>query len=247
MCDQAPIGKLIIGRRQGRPAMPVAIALADENLIVREGVSHVLADQPELDVVASCGDLAAVVAAIERASPAVVVTDVRMPPTKTDEGIRLAALLRDHHPGVGVVLLLDRPDPAHALALVAAGPERRACLLKGRVHDGAHKLVSAIEAVAAGGSTIDSRIVVPLVAAKLRADGSPLRRLTTGERHVLTGVAMGAPNAEIAQALGLAIGAVEERIESIFVKLGLPRCEDTSQRMRAMLEWLAGARPPVPG
>ena len=221
--------------------MPVAIALADENLIVREGVSHVLADQPELDVVASCGDLAAVVAAIDRASPAVLVTDVRMPPTKTDEGIRLAALLRERHPGVGVVLLVDRPDCAHALALVAPGPERRACLLKGRVHDGAQKLVLAIEAVAAGGSMIDARIVVPLVAAKMRADGSPLRRLTAGERHVLTGIAMGATNAAIALALGLEMGAVEERVESIFLELGLPGCEETSRRMKTVLQWLAEA------
>jgi DNA-binding NarL/FixJ family response regulator len=227
--------------------MPVAIALADENLIVREGVSQVLADQPELDVVASCGDLAAVVAAMERASPAVVVTDVRMPPTKTDEGIRLAALLRERHPGVGVVLLIDRPDCAHALALVAPGPERRACLLKERVHDGAQKLVLAIEAVAAGGSMIDPRIVVPLVAAKMRADGSPLWRLSAGERHVLTGIAMGATNAGIALALGLEIGAIEERVESIFLKLGLARCEDTSRRMRTMLQWLAEPQRHVPG
>jgi DNA-binding NarL/FixJ family response regulator len=227
--------------------MPVAIALADDNLIVREGVSHVLADQPELDVVATCGDLTTVVAAIDRASPAVVVTDVRMPPTKTDEGIRLAALLRERHPGVGVVLLIDRPDPAHALALVAPGPERRACLLKERVHHDAQKLVSAIEAVAAGGSMIDSRIVVPLVAAKMRADGSPLWRLTAGERDVLTGVAMGATDADIAQALRLAIAAVQERVESIFVKLGLPTCEDTSQRMRTTLRWLAETRRHAPG
>jgi len=227
--------------------MPVAIALADENLIVREGLSHVLADQPELDVVAACGDLAAVVAAIERASPAVVVTDVRMPPTKTDEGIRLAALLRESHPGVGVVLLVDRPDSAHALALVAPGPERRACLLKERVHDGAQKLVLAIEAVAAGGSMIDARIVVPLVAAKMRADGLPLWRLSAGERHVLTGIAMGATNAGIALALGLEIGAVEERVESISIELGLPRCEDASRRMRTMLQWLAESRPHVRG
>jgi DNA-binding NarL/FixJ family response regulator len=227
--------------------MPVAIALADENVIVREGVSHVLADQPELDVVASCGDLAAVVTAIDHASPAVVVTDMRMPPTKTDEGIRLAALLHERHPGVGVVLLIDRPDPAYALRLVAPGPERRACLLKERVHDGAHKLVLAIEAVAEGGSMIDSRIVVPLVAAKLRADGSPLSRLTARERQVLTGVAMGATNAEIARALRLPIGAVEERVESTFVKLGLARCQDTSQRMRTMLWSLADGQPPAPG
>jgi DNA-binding NarL/FixJ family response regulator len=107
--------------------------------------------------------------------------------------------------------------------------------------------VSAIEAVAAGGSMIDSRIVVPLVAAKMRADGSPLWRLTAGERHVLTGVAMGATDADIAQALRLAIAAVQERVESIFGKLGLPTCEDTSQRMRTMLRWLAETRRHVPG
>jgi DNA-binding NarL/FixJ family response regulator len=218
--------------------MPIAIALADDSLIMREGVAQILAAEPELRIVASCGDLPSLLAAVESERPDVVVTDIRMPPTGTDEGIRLAALLRKTHPDIGVVVLSHYADPAYALALLEFGSERRAYLLKERVHDRA-QLVAAIEAVAAGGSVLDSKIVEPLVAAKLQVERSPLAKLTEREREVLAEIAEGKSNAAIADTLVLTKRAVEKHINSIFLKLDLSYSEDVSKRVMATLLFLA--------
>jgi DNA-binding NarL/FixJ family response regulator len=218
--------------------MPVAVALADDSLIVREGVAQILAAEPELRVVASCGDLPTLLAAVESERPDVVVTDIRMPPTGTDEGIRVAALLRETHPTIGVVVLSHYADPAYALALLESGSEGRAYLLKERVHDRA-QLVAAIEAVAAGGSVLDSKIVEPLVAAKLHVERSPLAALTEREREVLAEIAKGKSNAAIADTLVLTKRAVEKHINSIFLKLNLSYTEDVSKRVMATLLFLA--------
>jgi DNA-binding NarL/FixJ family response regulator len=218
--------------------MPVAIALADDSLIVREGVGQILATEPEMRVVASCGDLPSLLAAVESERPDVVVTDIRMPPTSTDEGIRVAGLLRETHPGIGVVVLSNYAEPAYALALLESGSEGRAYLLKERVHDRA-QLVAAIEAVAAGGSVLDSKIVEPLVAAKLRVERSSLAALTGREREVLAEIAKGKSNAAIADTLVLTKRAVEKHINSIFLKLSLSYSEDVSKRVKATLLFLA--------
>jgi DNA-binding NarL/FixJ family response regulator len=218
--------------------MPVAIALADDSLIVREGVTHLLAVEPEMEVVASCGDLPSVLEAVETERPDVVVTDIRMPPTSTDEGIRLATLLRQEHPEIGVVVLSNYAEPAYALALLESGSEGRAYLLKERVHDGA-QLVAAIESVAAGGSVLDSKIVEPLVAAKLRIGQSPIAGLTDREREVLAEIAKGKSNAAIAETLVLTKRAVEKHINAIFLKLDLSYAEDVSKRVKATLLFLA--------
>jgi DNA-binding NarL/FixJ family response regulator len=218
--------------------MPVAIVLADDSLIVREGVGQILATEPELHVVASCGDLPSLMAAVESERPDVVVTDIRMPPTGTDEGIRLAAQLRETHPEIGVVVLSQYADPAYALALLESGSEGRAYLLKERVHDRA-QLVAAIQAVAAGGSVLDSKIVEPLVAAKLQAERSALTALTEREREVLAEIAKGKSNAAIADTLVLTKRAVEKHINSIFLKLNLSYTEDVSKRVKATLLFLA--------
>jgi DNA-binding NarL/FixJ family response regulator len=220
--------------------MPVAIALADDSLIVREGVAQILAAEPEMEVVASCGDLPSLLAIVESEGPDVVVTDIRMPPTSTDEGIRLAAVLREEHPEIGVVVLSNYAEPAYALALLESGSEGRAYLLKERVHDRA-QLVAAIEAVAAGGSVLDSKIVEPLVAAKLRVERSPLAALTGREREVLAEIAKGKSNAAIADTLVLTKRAVEKHINSIFLKLDLAYAEDVSKRVKATLLFLAEA------
>jgi DNA-binding NarL/FixJ family response regulator len=225
--------------------MPVAIALADDSLIVREGVAQILAAEPEMEVVASCGDLPSLLAAVDAERPDVVVTDIRMPPTSTDEGIRVATLLRDEHPEIGVVVLSNYAEPAYALALLQSGSEGRAYLLKERVHDRA-QLVSAIEAVASGGSMLDSKIVEPLVAAKLRIERSPVAGLTEREREVLAEIAKGKSNAAIAETLVLTKRAVEKHINSIFLKLNLSYAEDVSKRVKAALLYLADpdAAPP---
>jgi DNA-binding NarL/FixJ family response regulator len=220
--------------------MPVAIALADDSLIVREGVARILADRPEVRIVASCGDLPSLLAAVDSERPDVVVTDIRMPPTGTDEGIRVAALLRETHPEIGVVVLSHYADPAYALALLESGSEGRAYLLKERVHDRG-QLVAAIEAVAAGGSVLDSKIVEPLVAAKLQVERSPLAALTEREREVLAEIAKGKSNAAIADTLVLTKRAVEKHINSIFLKLNLSYSEDVSKRVKATLLYLAEA------
>jgi DNA-binding NarL/FixJ family response regulator len=220
--------------------MPLSIALADDSLIVREGVAKILAGEPEMHVVASCGDLPSLLAAVEAERPDVVVTDIRMPPTSTDEGIRLATLLRETHPEIGVVVLSNYAEPAYALALLESGSEGRAYLLKERVHDRA-QLVAAIQSVAAGGSMLDSKIVEPLVAAKLRIERSPVAELTGREREVLAEIAKGKSNAAIADTLVLTKRAVEKHINSIFLKLNLSDAEDVSKRVKATLLFLAEA------
>ena len=220
--------------------MPLSIALADDSLIVREGVAKILAGEPEMHVVASCGDLPSLLAAVEAERPDVVVTDIRMPPTSTDEGIRLATLLRETHPEIGVVVLSNSAEPAYALALLESGSEGRAYLLKERVHDRA-QLVAAIQSVAAGGSMLDSKIVEPLVAAKLRIERSPVAELTGREREVLAEIAKGKSNAAIADTLVLTKRAVEKHINSIFLKLNLSDAEDVSKRVKATLLFLAEA------
>jgi DNA-binding NarL/FixJ family response regulator len=218
--------------------MAIRVALAEDSLLVREGLQQVLAAHSGIEVVASCEDLPALLEAIETAAPDVVVTDIRMPPSKTDEGIQVAVRLRQSHPRIGVVVLSQYTDPSFALALLENGSDRRGYLLKERVHDRA-QLVSAIEAVAAGESVIDPKIVEVLVSAKVRAERSPFAQLTPREQDVLAEIAQGKSNAAIAESLVLTKRAVEKHINSIFLKLGLSETEDVSKRVKATLLFLA--------
>jgi DNA-binding NarL/FixJ family response regulator len=231
-------GLSTMARRHYAFDMTVSVALADDNLIVREGVVQLLAGQPDIEVVASCGDLDSLLEAIEEREPDVVVTDIRMPPTHTDEGIRLAALLRESHPNVGVVVLSNYAEAGFAMALLESGSEGRAYLLKERVHSRT-QLASAIHSVAAGGSVMDPKIVEPLVMAKSRSERSPLAELTAREREVLAEIAQGKSNAAIAESLVLTKRAVEKHINSIFLKLNLSDIEDVSKRVKAALLFLA--------
>src|SRR3954471_6894829 len=219
--------------------MGIRVALADDTLIVREGIERILAAQPNIDVVASCGDMPELMEAVEREAPAVVVTDIRMPPTQTDEGIQIAARLRDEHPDIGVVVLSNYAEPAYALALMDTGSAGRAYLLKERVHHSA-QLLAAIESVAAGGSVMAPKIVEPLVAAKARAERSPLAELTPREHEVMAQIAQGKSNGAIAEELVLTKRAVEKHINSIFLKLNLADVEEVSKRVKATLLFLAG-------
>jgi DNA-binding NarL/FixJ family response regulator len=219
--------------------MTLRVALAEDSFIVREGIAQVLDDHDgELTVVARCGDVASLLAAVDELTPDVVVTDIRMPPTNTDEGIRLAATLRDTHPGIGVVVLSNYAEPAYALALLGSGSEGRAYLLKERVHDRS-QLVAAIRTVAVGGSAIDPKIVEPLMRSRGRAERSPLSDLTTRELEVLAQIAQGSSNAAVAEELVLTKRAVEKHINSIFIKLNLSGAEDVSKRVKATLLFLA--------
>src|SRR5439155_4525732 len=169
-----------------RPAQdaPTRLVLAEDHYLLREGMRRLLETNPDLEVAAVCEDLDSLLAAVEAERPDVVVTDIRMPPGNLDEGIRASDRLRVEHPDIGVVVLSQYLEPAYALALFEAGTERRAYLLKERVHD-VGQLVAAIRAVAEGGSVVDPKGVEALVAEKTRREHSPLNDLTQRERDVL--------------------------------------------------------------
>jgi DNA-binding NarL/FixJ family response regulator len=222
--------------------VPTRVVVAEDSLIVREGLQQLLAASPSVDVVAAYGDVEALLDAVERDRPDVILTDIRMPPSKNDEGIRLADHLRESRPSTGVVVLSQYAEPPYVLALLEHGSDRRGYLLKERIHDRG-QLVSAIDTVARGGSVIDPKIVEVLVEAKTRAGRSPLAALTPRERDVLAEIAEGKSNAAIAESLVLTKRAVEKYINSIFTKLGLAASEDVSKRVKATLMFLADGSP----
>jgi DNA-binding NarL/FixJ family response regulator len=216
----------------------IKVALAEDSLIVREGIRQLLDGEPDVEVVAACADPASLLEAIDAAQPDVVLTDIRMPPSNSDEGIRLAHQLRESHPRTGVVVLSQFADATYALALLESGSDGRAYLLKERVRDRG-QLMSAIRAVADGGSVIDPKIVEGLVAARARAERSPLSELTPREHEVLAEIAQGKSNTAIAESLVLTKRAVEKHINSIFLKLNLSEAHDVSKRVKATLMFLA--------
>ena len=222
--------------------MAIRVVVAEDSLLVREGLRQLLAASPSVDVVASYGDVQGVLDAVERDRPDVVVTDIRMPPSNTDEGIRLADHLRESRPSTGVLVVSQYAQPPYVLALLEHGSDRRGYLLKERIHDRG-QLVSAIDTVARGGSVIDPKVVEVLVEARARHDHSPLAQLTPRERDVLAEMAEGKSNAAIAQSLVLTKRAVEKHINSIFTKLGLAGSEDVSKRVKATLMFLADSSP----
>jgi len=227
-------------RRQYRAPMPIRIILAEDSYLVREGVTALLRDEAGLDLVAVCGDHGSLLRAVETHVPDVVLTDIRMPPTGTDEGVRAAEQLRTTHPEIGVVVLSQYAEPSYALTLLQHGSERRAYLLKERLGD-VEQLLSAIETVAAGGSVIDPKVVDALVAARSHT-GSVLDRLTPREREVLAEIGQGKSNGGIAKALFLTERGVEKHISSIFSKLGLSAERDSHRRVRAVLLFLGQQR-----
>ena len=218
--------------------MPIRVVLADDHYLVREGVRRLLESEPEVEVVAVCGDLDSLLAAVEAERPDVLVTDIRMPPGDADEGIQAAERLRETHPQVGVVVLSQYANPSYALALLDGGSERRAYLLKERVED-VEQLVGAIRAVADGGSVIDPKVVDALVAEGARSEDSPLNELTPRERDVLREMAEGKNNAAIAESLFLTERSVEKVIHAIFLKLDLTYETAVHRRVKAVILYLA--------
>ena len=212
--------------------------LAEDEYLVREGLRRLLETDEELDVVATCTDLESLLEAVEAEQPDVVVTDIRMPPGNTDEGIQAATRLRETNPEVGVVVLSQHAVPAYVLALMEGGCERRAYLLKERVND-LDQLVSAIRTVAEGGSVFDPKVVEALVAESARGEESLLDELTPRERDVLREMAEGKNNAAIAEALVLTERSVEKVIHSIFLKLDLRWETAVHKRVKAVVLYLA--------
>jgi DNA-binding NarL/FixJ family response regulator len=218
--------------------MALRLVLAEDHYLVREGVRRLLETRPELEVAAACGDLGSLLAAVDAERPDVVVTDIRMPPGGTDEGIQAAKRLRETHPELGVVVLSQYASPGYVLALLEGGSARRAYLLKERVRD-LDQLVAAIHAVAEGGSMIDPKVVEALVAENARTEEAPLSQLTPRERDVLRGMAEGKNNAAIAEVLVLTERSVEKVIHSIFLKLGLTWETTVHKRVSAVILYLA--------
>src|SRR6202012_4688455 len=223
--------------REKRP-MTWRVAMAEDSYLVREAVRQLLERASEIEVVAVCEDTDALLEAVEREAPDVVVSNIWMPPFGGDDGIRVAARLRETHPSIGVVILSQYGDPSLALELFESGSEGRAYLLKERVGDRS-EVVAAIQAVADGRSVIDPKIIDGLIAERARSDASPLDELTGREREVLAELATGKSNAAIAGSLFLTKRAVEKHINSIFMKLTLRESEDTSRRVKAALIYLS--------
>jgi DNA-binding NarL/FixJ family response regulator len=217
----------------------VRVMLAEDNLLVRAGLVALFQTIAEITLVSILGSLQELLDAVDAELPDVVLTDIRMPPTHTDEGIRAAVVLRDRHPSVGVVVLSQYLDPVQALALVEGGSRRRGYLLKDRLAD-PMQLVHAIGAVARGGSYMDPLVVDALVDARY-GSSRQLQRLTPRETEVLEAVAMGMSNRAIAESLAVTDRAVEKHINSIFSKLGLDGSSDVHRRVASVLLYLAPA------
>jgi DNA-binding NarL/FixJ family response regulator len=218
--------------------VPIRLVLAEDHYLVREGIQRLLETRPDIELTAVCGDLDSLLAAVDTDRPDVVVTDIRMPPSDTDEGIQAAERLRETNPEIGVVVLSQYANPSYVLALLEGGSARRAYLLKERVKDPG-QLVDAIQAVAEGGSVIDPKVVEALVAESARAEESPLNQLTPRECDVLREMAEGKNNAAIAETLVLTERSVEKVIHSIFLKLGLTWETAVHKRVKAVILYLA--------
>jgi DNA-binding NarL/FixJ family response regulator len=210
------------------------VVIAEDSLLMREGVRQVIGRHDDLEVVGDCPDLPSLRNLVTETAPDVVVTDVRMPPAFGDEGIQFAVEVRAAEPALGVVVLSQYAEPAYANALLAGGSARRAYLLKERVSE-PNQLAAAIRTVAAGGSVIDPTIVDMLVAASSKRPASPLAALTPREMEVLDQVAQGKSNAGVAAALFLTERAVEKHINAMFAKLGLTATPDVNRRVAAVL------------
>lgn len=220
-----------------RPASgPIRVALVDDSFLIREGLRQLLALSDDVLVVASCADVDDALASIGTTRPDVVVTDIRMPPTWSDEGLRLADRIRADHPEVGIVVLSQEGRVDVAAQLLHEGAAGRGYLLKDRIHDLDH-LVSTIQAVARGECRIDHELVERLVRRGTRA-ASPLADLTPRQRELLADIAEGKSNAAIARDRFLSLRAVEKHVSDIFAKLGVAGDPDLSRRVRATLVFL---------
>jgi DNA-binding NarL/FixJ family response regulator len=216
----------------------IRLVVADDHYLVREAINQLLAAEPQFDVEASVDHYDALMHAIADVRPDVVVSDIRMPPTGVDEGIRMAEQLRDARPETGVVILSQYLEPQYVLRLLEGGSARRAYLLKDRITH-RNQLATAIEQVAEGGSAIDPMVVDELVRAREGSEASPLEDLTPREREVLARVAQGKSNAAIAGELFLTKRAVEKYINGIFTKLDMSDDVDISRRVVAALLFLS--------
>jgi DNA-binding NarL/FixJ family response regulator len=216
--------------------------LADDHYLVREGTRGLLEDTGQVDVVATARNAEELLAAVDHHRPDIVITDIRMPPTHSTEGIQAAHEIRRAFPDVGVIALSQYVDGGYALELFRDGTDRLGYLLKERIGD-LDELLAALHTVASGGSTIDPRVVEALVESRADAAASPLRHLTPRELDVLREMAQGKNNAGVAAALHLSESAVEKHVSSIFLKLGVLEDPQISRRVAAVLTYLQDEAP----
>jgi DNA-binding NarL/FixJ family response regulator len=209
----------------------VRVVIAEDQVLLREGLARLFVDGGH-EVVATVGDGDAVVEVVDREVPDLVVVDVRMPPTYTDEGARAARAIKDRHPGIGVLVLSQHIETTHAVDLV--GRPGFGYLLKDRVLD-VEEFLATAERVAAGGSALDPTVVGTLVQATV---GSPMARLSERERRVLELMAAGLTNTGIAQRLVLSERTVEAHVRHVLLKLDIPESDEGNRRVLAVLTHL---------
>jgi DNA-binding NarL/FixJ family response regulator len=217
------------------------VVLGEDSYLAREGISRALEAAEEIELVASGGTLDELLQAVDRLEPDVVLSDVRMPPSHTDEGIRLANELRRSHPAIGVVILSQHADALYALALFDDGSNGRGYLLKDRVRDQG-ELSRALLEVARGGTVVDAKIVNELLAVRRQRETTGLETLTDREQEILALVAEGRSNGDIAETLVVTKRAVEGHINSIFSKLELGDPDKVDRRVKAALLFLTEQR-----
>jgi DNA-binding NarL/FixJ family response regulator/DNA-binding XRE family transcriptional regulator len=227
------------GPDPGRPRAPssLRVVLADDNFLVREGVAALLAESDDLEVVGLAGDPEALMEIVATQRPDAVLTDIRMPPTFTTEGIDAARRIRTRYPAVGVVVLSQYVVPEYAFELLQDGVAGLGYLLKERVAD-LDQIVRALRDVVSGGSALDPKVVEGLMARKAAQSRSPLPGLTDREREVLEAMATGQNNPAIARSLHMSERAVEKHVGAVFQKLGLTEDEQVSRRVKAVLAFL---------
>jgi DNA-binding NarL/FixJ family response regulator len=218
-------------------AAVLRIVFAEDNYLMRTGTVALLQESDDVDVVGTATSFDELLSAVDEHAPDAVLTDIRMPPTGSDEGIRAARRIRSEHPSTGVLVLSQYDDEAYVYELLKDGAAGLGYLLKERVGD-LDEVVRALHEVSRGGSVLDPKVVESLVAAKDRLAHSPLGQLTEREREVLSLMAQGMNNASIAKALFLTDRAVEKHINSMFHKLGLTEEPDVHRRVMAVLAFL---------
>ena len=222
--------------------MALRVVVADDHFLVRQGTAALLAEDERIEVVGLAQSLAQLLAVVEQERPGAVLTDIRMPPTFTDEGLQAARQIRREHPGTGVVVLSQFAEPADVTELFGAGVAGLGFLLKERVSR-ADELASALLSVADGGSALDPIVVEALVARRTAQDRSPLRTLTDRELDVLREMATGKSNAAVARALHITERAVEKHTNALFGKIGVTEEPDVNRRVLAVLTYLQAVPP----
>ncbi len=227
---------------------PIRVVVAEDHYLVREGVRRALELAGDIELVAAVATADELVHVVAREQPDAVVTDIRMPPTHSTEGIDAALRIRDEHPAVGIVVLSQHNDPDYAMALFREGTRGMAYLLKQRVGEPA-ELARAVREVVSGGSVVDPQVVQGLVTRTSRHVESPVARLSDRERDVLALMAEGKTNAAIATALCLSQSSIERYSTSIFAKLDLAEEPELHRRVTAVLAFLdaQGRARPIPG